>query len=337
MNNAKGVTIVELMVVVVLLGLIIALAVPMYISYSQEGALTHQRRQGREILSMTLLMLRNDLQHAGFATFAEPRLGLLLNVNDDWSTPPDQWYDELIIGYGRHLQPLLPDHSDPDKQEFYSDRLIQTYLFQGKAGQANPWNLEFQDDTGATQTATIQRQEVGAALKLDATGNVAWEEAEVDPDASPPTFSLASGATLDTSAEYAPAVSWVFELRDPGDHADFVAFGQADPNPYVLMRNGQVVMGNDGTVALTNDGFQVRCQYINRLTGNLQWAPQDTLFANLTEDQIKNIMVVEVTLRYFFPRQTLSGVVARQTRIYERTLRVSPRALSMTNVAFYQR
>lgn len=328
MKSSKGFTIIELVVALLVLSLVVVTAVSFFVYQSGYGRESSKQKFARESIALAMMMIRQDVMHAGFGVYDKPSLSLHLadftpSVSENGKVKYLAAYRELYVNYGRYLQ---GDYSATTSNIFTSNAYF------------NGWG-------NSSLTTNLTPIDIGcllhfkAGIPTDTRGVVNFNGYQpagsdtytysLDTTLSPPDF---SGGPY-----YAFAVCYKLSPQNPAQPFD------AETNPYTrLTRNGETILGGEPQFKVTD--FRVRAMFFN--SGEI-WSPDcdsdGNCIANRDFDSstfalnLANLREVQITVVYRLSQQRAirdpsktTPVEEQWTRDYSRTIRVSPRVVVLT-------
>ena len=310
MRNTKGFTVLEYVVALTLLSLVIIMVVTMFRSQSQYGRDTGKEIAVDEAVSMALMLIRQDIMHAGLGVADTPRLAVFLQ--DD--AGDGSGYRELFLSYGRFLETSyeLPDN-------VFSD-----------SAYANISGSDISEDAFISDTGRykyMQPADVGAMLAYDAgTDTVSSHEVTKVTDGTgtfapyPYMFTV----TGSVSGKVAPAI--VYKVLNSSQFPSSCA-----PPTSALIRNfdasgcGRIILGGEPNFRVTS--FRVKAQFFVKGTGAV-WAPPSGFAAMFP----RNLRYLEVTIGYQIKRETLAqktGTAPGWSRTFSKSIMVAPRTVML--------
>lgn len=240
--DSRGFTIAELMVAIVLTSLIIVVAMAFFIYQTTHGREATKTRASRESLSLAMLMLRQDIMHAGFGVSDKPELAVYM------SDKINNAYTRLYINYGTFLE-------DPHKQRGYIPYI--------GALAGSTWTAPVQTPPATTPrlySQTVGPYDVGGLIadNVGSTNRIATLTCSNPGGPAPYTFAVSLGTGMSASDNFAPAISYTLEKDD-------------SVKKYALKRNGKVLLGDDpsDTTAspdrtLRVTGFRVIAMFVGK-------------------------------------------------------------------------
>jgi type II secretory pathway pseudopilin PulG len=278
---ARGYTIAEFMVAMVLLGMIIAMAISVFMTqgrYSRDAA---KKLSVDESIVIALMVMKQDIMHGGLGAADRPDLSVLLKTkNSDGNS-----YKELYVNYGRNLN---TEPTDPTE-----------------AGNAYTSKVYFQGSGGSTTwTSSLSSSEVGGLIS-DAGEALLLKG---PPPTGPPyTYTLTSGQS--GSEVYAPAVSYalindvLYRNRLPRDD------GKID---------GTVLMGNDPMYRIIQFGVRAMFYHDSKVVWSPVNGDSTKDFDKFDRSELRNL---EITLTYQVKQDNVwSSTRTERMKVAPRTL-----------------
>lgn len=180
MKSRTGYTIVEFIVAILVLSLVVVTAISFFIFQSGYGRDVSKKRDVRETVSLALLMIRQDIMHAGLGVADKPQMALNLRSK----TGDGSAYQELFVNYGRYLDTRY----SPSPNVF-----------------ANP--AYFSISGGGNLTTSLTPYDIGAFLS-DSRVIVDYQRPVTVIGPSQYQYTLAAGSA---AGNYAPAISYAVQ------------------------------------------------------------------------------------------------------------------------------
>jgi hypothetical protein len=313
------------MVAIMLTGLIIIVAMAFFMFQTTHGREATTTRISREALSLAMLMLRQDIMHAGFGVADKPELAVYLS--DKTADPAyKQAYTRLYVNAGSCLMdPFKRNAYDPLGVPSWSPPSVPPSLYCPPVPKPC-WEIPL----GPYDLGGLIADNAGAANRI-ATLTCANPSGP-----APYSYSVTLGGGMTLTDNYAPVVSYTFENN-------------------ALKRNGKVLLGDDPsdptaprdrTLRVTE--FRVYAMFFTKVGGVQRevWVPSrppgtdpsvqyNNDFNNMNAADLR---LVEATIEYQLRTEAAiktgdqeSGwsptklVDERERSIFSKTIRVAPR------------
>jgi type II secretory pathway pseudopilin PulG len=293
-RNAKGFTVLEYVIALTLLSLIMVMVVTMFRSQSQYGRDTGKEIAVDEAVSMALMLIRQDIMHAGLGVADKPKLAVFLQ------TKVGSGYEELYLNYGRYLDTnyAVPDNvfAKPAYAKNMSGTQVNTEAFISQQ----------------TRYKYLQPSDVGAMISYDPSAGTVTGHTITSTTAGETPYEYTFTVNPALTGTVAPAIRYSLQSN-------------------ALMRNSETILGGETNFRVTS--FSVRASFWDSATGSTVWSPTagDSTkdFDKLLPSKLRYL---EVTIGYQIRRETLAqqtGTAAGWSRTISKSIMVAPRTVML--------